>query len=93
MDPRARAFAPAVPGLADLVRARVCSRIAAGIVTAAIRLETEVDPTRTTTLSNELRQIIAELSLSASLRIQRASRSAHPVQGAPDGRAEGAADS
>jgi hypothetical protein len=43
---------------------------AVGTVTAAIRLEAEVDPTRSAALSRELKQIIDELGLSASIRIQ-----------------------
>jgi hypothetical protein len=44
---------------------------AAGTLTAAIRLEAEVDPVRTTALSTELQQIIDEIGLSGSVRVER----------------------
>jgi hypothetical protein len=44
---------------------------AAGTLTAAIRLEAEVDPTRAAALSTELQQIIDEIGLSASMRLER----------------------
>jgi hypothetical protein len=44
---------------------------AAGIVTATISLEIEIDPTKATALSAELRQIIEEAGLSDSVRIDR----------------------
>jgi len=43
---------------------------AAGTVTAAIRLQAEVDSARTTTLSAELKQIIDELGLSGSVQVE-----------------------
>jgi hypothetical protein len=44
---------------------------AAGTLTAEVRLEAELDPGRAAALSTELKQIIDELGLSASLRIAR----------------------
>lgn len=58
---------------------------AAGKLTAAINIEVEVDPARAAGLSTELRQITDELGLSASLRIDRGSRS----RSAPEGGAPG----
>jgi hypothetical protein len=46
---------------------------AAGSLTAAIRLEAEVDPARAAALSTELQQIIDEIGLSASIRVERGS--------------------
>jgi hypothetical protein len=43
---------------------------AAGTLTAAIRLETEVDPARIAALLTELQQIIDEIGLSATVRVQ-----------------------
>jgi hypothetical protein len=49
---------------------------AAGTLTAAISLEAEVDPTRAAALSTELQQIIDEIGLSSSMRVERRSRAA-----------------
>jgi hypothetical protein len=46
---------------------------AAGTLTAAIRLEAEVDPVRAAALSTELQQIIDEIGLSSSIRVERSS--------------------
>jgi hypothetical protein len=54
---------------------------AAGTLTAAIRIEVEVDPARAAGLSAELKQITDELGLSASLRIDRRSRSSGAAEG------------
>jgi hypothetical protein len=43
---------------------------AAGTLTAAIRLETEVDPARAAALSAELQQVIDEIGLSQSVRVE-----------------------
>jgi hypothetical protein len=48
---------------------------AAGTLTAAIRLEAEVDPTRASALATELQQTVDEIGLSGSVRIERGSRS------------------
>jgi hypothetical protein len=45
---------------------------APGTLTAAIRLETEVDPARIAALLTELQQIIDEMGVSASMRVERA---------------------
>jgi hypothetical protein len=44
---------------------------AAGTLTASIRLETEVDPTRAAALSTELQQIVDEIGLSGLVRVER----------------------
>jgi hypothetical protein len=44
---------------------------AAGTLTAAIRLETEVDPPRAAALATELQQIIDEIGLSGAVRVER----------------------
>ncbi len=44
---------------------------AAGVLIAEVRLEVELDPARAAALSTELKQIIDELGLSASIRIER----------------------
>src|SRR5260370_27262945 len=46
----------------------------AGTLTAAIRFEAEVDPTRVAALATELQEIINEIGLSGSVRVERASR-------------------
>jgi hypothetical protein len=43
----------------------------AGTLTAAIRLEAEVDPTRAGALATELQQIIDEIGLSGAVRVER----------------------
>jgi len=43
-------------------------------LTAAIRLEAEVDPTRAAALSTELQQIIEEIGLSGSVKVIRGPR-------------------
>jgi hypothetical protein len=47
---------------------------AVGSITATIRLESEVDPARAAALSAELQQIIDEIGLSASVRIEHRPR-------------------
>jgi hypothetical protein len=54
---------------------------AAGTLTAAVRLETEVDRARAAALSAELQQVIDEIGLSASIRVQDGSRDDDPVTG------------
>ena len=54
---------------------------AAGTLTAVIRLEAEVDPARAAALSTELQQIIDEIGLSSSMRVERRSRD----RGSPGG--------
>ena len=54
---------------------------AAGTLTAAIRIEVEVDPARAAGLSIELKQITDELGLSAALRIDSRSRSSTAAEG------------
>ena len=44
---------------------------AAGTLTAAIRLEAEVEPTRGAALATELQQIIDEIGLSGAVRVER----------------------
>jgi hypothetical protein len=44
---------------------------AAGTLTAAVRLEAELDPGCAAALSSELKQVIDELGLSATVRIER----------------------
>jgi len=56
---------------------------AAGTLTAAIRLEAEVDPTRASALATELQQTIDKIGLSGSVRIDRRSRS--DAEGNPGG--------
>jgi hypothetical protein len=46
---------------------------AAGAVTATIRLEIKLDPTKVTTLSTELRQIVEETGLSGTVRVEQQS--------------------
>ena len=46
---------------------------AAGLVSATIRLEGEVNPARAAALSTELQQVIDEIGLSASIRVERRS--------------------
>ena len=58
---------------------------AAGTLTASIRLEAEVDPTRAGALATELQQIIDEIGLSASVRIERGSGSENSAEGNPHG--------
>jgi hypothetical protein len=58
---------------------------AAGSVSATIRLEGEVDPARAAALSSELQQVIDEIGLSASIRIERGSPSSGPAEGNPQG--------
>jgi hypothetical protein len=57
---------------------------AAGKLTAAIRLEAEVDPTRATALSTELQQVIDEIGLSGSIRIERESQGRSSAEGSAD---------
>jgi hypothetical protein len=42
----------------------------AGTLTAMIRLEAEVDPTRAAALATELQQIIDEIGLSGAVRVE-----------------------
>jgi hypothetical protein len=44
---------------------------AAGTLTATIRLEAEVDPTRAAALATEVQQIIDEIGLSGAVRVER----------------------
>jgi hypothetical protein len=46
---------------------------AAGAMTATIRLEGEVDPARANAISTELQQVVEEIGLSASIRVERRS--------------------
>ena len=54
---------------------------AAGPMTATIRLESDVDPTRATALSTELQQVIDEIGLSASMRVERGSQGRSSAEG------------
>jgi hypothetical protein len=51
---------------------------AAGTLTAAIRLEAEVDPARAAALATELQQVIEEIGLSGSIRIEHGAARGRP---------------
>ena len=57
---------------------------AAGALTAVIRLEAEVDPARAAALLTELQQVIDEIGLSRSVRVERGSGSNDPPRSNPE---------